>query len=136
MFILVRNRKAVAVLLASSLLVSMLLSACGVFTDWESVGVSGGAEGDFDIEHEGYTLPFDVPENTRTIDFDLTIQVEKGAVVWRLKTPAGLQLMGGQLMAGESISEKRTFSGVAGRWMLEMEYFQAKGAYGTYYSTR
>lgn len=132
---MLRNRKAVRVRVALSLLVSMLLSACGVFTDWDSVGVSGGAEGDFDIENEGYTQPFDVPENTRTIDFDLSIEVEKGTVVWRLKTPAGAQVLGGQLMEGDSISEKRTFNGIPGRWILEMEFFQAEGIYNTFYST-
>lgn len=132
---MVRNRKAVHVRLALSLLVSMLLSACNAFINWETAGVSGGAEGDFHIGDEGYTQPIDVPEYARTLDFDLTIEVEKGSVVWRLITPTGAQVMGGQLMEGESFSEKRTFSGIAGRWLLEIEYFQAEGIYGTHYST-
>lgn len=128
--------KKIPVLLVFLLLASTFLSACGAFTNIQSTGVSGGIEGDFEAVNEIGAFPFTVPEGSQSLDFSLGIQVEEGAVVWRLKTPAGVQVMGGQLLAGDSIAEKRSFGGLPGEWLLEMEYRQAKGAYSMEWTAR
>lgn len=129
-------KKNIPTLLLVSLLVSTLLSACSILTNPQSVTVQGGAKESFELDKEIGAFPIEVREDAELLEVTIKIAVESGSVVWRLKTPTGGEVMGGQILAGESVDETRSFEAIPGEWLVEMEYFAAKGEYDLGWRTR
>ncbi len=59
----------------------------------------------------------------------LTLTVEGGAAGWTLTDPAGTVQWEGELAAGQSLDEIRSFAPVVGLWTLALDFGEASGEY-------
>jgi hypothetical protein len=128
-----RNLAAILALLA--LLGSQL--ACNFSRSLSFISNSNSSRSEWQMENRTaqVELSYDVKEIMKTVSLDIDIDLQQGAMTWRLIQPDGKTAWEGGAI--EQISkELRQFDAVQGEWVLQVELTEATGKYRIYWFAR